>query len=407
MATAIWPSMPFTRSSTSRTGTAATLGKAATTADCTAASRARGTRAVASSVCGAPSRAPGDRITKKLAPSVCHSTRRRLATRAVTGTPSTSKVSEPPTPTPSCFAMSSSTEARGSRAASSGVHHRPATSVSRPGASAAHVSMYSRVSGQASSRRARVSAWTGTPPTADSRARTTGSRSTPSTPTSAWSSWRNGEAWSGWMSMKKNAGATPALATAIWRARLRSSRATETISMTARPSETSTAAAWLPGRYRLASPWRTTSDRARPRRARRTTPRAQSVSSTSAPPRPPTNSAPTLIDPACQRHSAARPAAMAASTGQPGRPPTPPSTCARSRIAGRTRRTSSSGQSAQRSVTPTPMARPPSTARGAGTSATGSASSRASSGPASGRAALPSAAPSRLPPRPSRRVWIR
>ena len=87
MASAIWSSTDVTRVSTSRTGIAVILGKAATTADWTRSSLSSGTRAVAMKVDGAPSSAPGEKITKKFEPKVCQSTRRRLTTRAVTGTP--------------------------------------------------------------------------------------------------------------------------------------------------------------------------------------------------------------------------------------------------------------------------------------------------------------------------------
>ena len=51
-ANAIWPSRPLTRSSTSRTGTAVTLGNAATTVSWSRGSSAAGTRAVATHVVG-------------------------------------------------------------------------------------------------------------------------------------------------------------------------------------------------------------------------------------------------------------------------------------------------------------------------------------------------------------------
>src|SRR2546427_603700 len=76
-------------------------------------------------------------MTKKLESRLCQSTRRRFTTRAVTDTPWMSKVKVEPRPTSSCRAISSSTEISGSRAASSGVHHRPAvTALWRGGAPA-------------------------------------------------------------------------------------------------------------------------------------------------------------------------------------------------------------------------------------------------------------------------------
>ena len=68
MASAIWSSTDVTRVSTSRTGIAVILGKAATTADWTRSSLSSGTRAVAMKVDGAPSSAPGEKITKKFEP---------------------------------------------------------------------------------------------------------------------------------------------------------------------------------------------------------------------------------------------------------------------------------------------------------------------------------------------------
>src|SRR4029077_16188032 len=81
-------------------------------------------RTVAMKVVGAPSSAPGEKITKKLEARLRQSTWRRFLTRAETGTPWTSKGSVSPRPTPSWRAISSSTEMRGSRAASPGGHHR-------------------------------------------------------------------------------------------------------------------------------------------------------------------------------------------------------------------------------------------------------------------------------------------
>src|SRR5260370_38585499 len=89
---------------------------------------------------GAPASAPGEKITKKLEARLRQSTWRRLVTRAETGTPWTSKVRVSPRPTPSWRAISSSTEIKGSRAASAGVHQFPATTVLWPGGRAAHVS---------------------------------------------------------------------------------------------------------------------------------------------------------------------------------------------------------------------------------------------------------------------------
>ena len=126
-----------------------------------------------------------------------------------------------PRPTPSWRAISSSTEIRGSRAASAGVHQRPATTVLWPGGSAAHVSTYSRVRYHASSRRV-FSPWaTGAPLTAASRERTTGVSSAGASAPCPAASAANGSAWSGWMSMKKNAGAWPGLRSFNWKRRLR------------------------------------------------------------------------------------------------------------------------------------------------------------------------------------------
>ena len=178
------------RSSTSRMGMAVTLGKAAVTADCTASSWAGGTRAVASQVVGAPSSAPWEKITKKLVLKVCHSTRRRLTTRAVTVTPWMSKPRVLPMPTPRFLAISSSTEMSGSRAASSGVHQRPATTGFSGGAWAAQVNTYSRERYQTSSRRWRASRETGAPLIDASRERTTGV-SVGSWPVLSWTRRRN------------------------------------------------------------------------------------------------------------------------------------------------------------------------------------------------------------------------
>src|SRR5215470_3369191 len=221
------------RSSTSRMGMAVTLGKAAVTADCTASSSARETRAVASQVVGAPSSAPWEKMTKKLVLKVCHSTRRRLNTRAVTVTPWMSNPSVLPMVTPRFFAMSSSTEIRGSRAASA----------------AAHVSTYSRERYHTSSRRCRGSRDTGAPSIEASRERTTGVRAG-SRPVRSVRSWRKGWAWSGWMSMKKKAGARAGPRSASSVRRLCSSKATATISITASPRETSTVVPGEPGQPR-------------------------------------------------------------------------------------------------------------------------------------------------------------
>src|SRR2546428_13907149 len=64
---------------------------------------------------------------KKLVLRLCQSILRRLVTSASTGTPWTSKVSVPPTPTPKYFAASSSTDTRGRAAASLGFHQCPPT----------------------------------------------------------------------------------------------------------------------------------------------------------------------------------------------------------------------------------------------------------------------------------------
>ena len=167
--------------------------------------------------------------------------------RAVTGTPCTSNVRVSPSFTPSDFAISSSTEIRASRAASSGVHQRPATTRLAAGGAEAQVRMYSRVrcqrssaprAGRALHRRARIAA---------RRARTTGISSGRSPPARATSS-AKGSTWSGCTSTKKKAGARSRPAPASSPRRFASSSATATISITARPSVTSTGAAWLPGR---------------------------------------------------------------------------------------------------------------------------------------------------------------
>ena len=179
-------------------------------------------------------------------------------------------------PTASCLASSSSTEISGSRAASSGVHHRPAMTLLRPGGADAHVRTYSRVRNHGSSRRVRTSAGSGSPSIAERRERTTGISSGGVPPSPATSCAKAG-AWSGCTSMKKKAGALSALLVTSCSRRLDSRSATATISITARPSETSTAGAWLPGRWRLAAPCRQASERHRPRRASATTSRAPSA----------------------------------------------------------------------------------------------------------------------------------
>ena len=132
-------------------------------------------------------------------------------------------------------------------------------------------------------------------------------------------------AWSGWTSMKKKAGAL--LGAPRSRAasrRLCSSSATATISITARPSETSTGAgvaaraveigrALPPGERAPAAAAGERDDE----------PRAERRAATSAPARPPTKSAPIFHEPACQSASAASPAAMgtAAEPRSPARQP--------------------------------------------------------------------------------------
>ena len=297
-------------------------------------------------VVGAPSSAPGEKITKKLEVRLRQSTCRRLVIRAVTGTPWMSKVSVSPSPTPSSRAISSSTEIRGSRAASAAVHQRPATSRLCPGGSAAHVSTYSRVRAQVSSRRVLPPGVGAAPLTAASRERTTGvSAAGASAP---WPATRaaNGAAWSGWMSMKKNAGAWPGRESTSSERRFRSSSAIETTSITARPSDTSTGPAWLPGRCRLAAPCFQAGARQRTRRASAMTPRAPRARSSSAPPRPPANSAPIFQEPACQSASAASPPAIGTAAAHGRRPSSRGSTSWRRISAGGTRRIWSSGQSA-------------------------------------------------------------
>src|SRR5207247_1158027 len=86
---------------------------------------------------------PGENTTKKLVARLCQSTLRRLATSASSGTPCTSNVNRPPTSTPSCLAMASSTEMRAGPG--SGPHHRPRVTTVPGGGSADQVSAYSRV----------------------------------------------------------------------------------------------------------------------------------------------------------------------------------------------------------------------------------------------------------------------
>ena len=150
---------------------------------------------------------------KKLAVRLCQSTLRRLITSASTGTPWTSNVSVPPTPTPKYFAASSSTDTRGRAEASLGVHQRPRTIRFAGGGSVAQVSTYSRVkyqilSGASCFRRAISSRVTGPPSIAASRARTIGVSAGAVPPLAAPTSRLNASRWSGCTSMKKNAGAS-------------------------------------------------------------------------------------------------------------------------------------------------------------------------------------------------------
>src|SRR5437867_1220713 len=127
---------------------------------------------------------------KKLVLRLCQSILRRLATSASTGTPWTSKVSVPPTPTPKYFAAASSTETRGRAAASLAVHQRPRVITFAGGGSAAQVNMYSRVryqilSGASRFRRSISSRVTDAPSIAASRSRTTGVSAAAVPPTAA------------------------------------------------------------------------------------------------------------------------------------------------------------------------------------------------------------------------------
>ena len=149
---------------------------------------------------------------KKLVLRLCQSILRRLATSASTGTPWTSKVSVPPTPTPKYFAAASSTDTRGRAAASLAVHQRPRVITLAGGGSAAQVNMYSRVryqilSGASRFRRSISSRVTDAPSISASRARTTGV-SVGAVPLTAATSRLNASRWSPCTSMKKNAGAS-------------------------------------------------------------------------------------------------------------------------------------------------------------------------------------------------------
>ncbi len=86
-----------TRVTWSRTRIAVTLGSARPTARMIEASASGAAWTVAIRVWGAPASAAGFRIIRKLMPRPRHSTWRRLATRAVTGRPSTLTVTVDPT----------------------------------------------------------------------------------------------------------------------------------------------------------------------------------------------------------------------------------------------------------------------------------------------------------------------
>ncbi len=108
----------------SRVLRAVTLGRASTTACCRSSSLGSGTCTVATNVCGAPCKAPGEKIMKKFVRMLRQSTWRMLVTGTVTLTPWTSMVSCDPMSAPRRRAASSSRDTWGTDA-SSGPHHSP------------------------------------------------------------------------------------------------------------------------------------------------------------------------------------------------------------------------------------------------------------------------------------------
>ena len=127
------------------TGWRSRWGTCATMAFCSALSAAAGTRAVATHVAGAPSSAPGERITKKLVLRLCQSTRRMLVTTASTSTPWMSKVSRAPSPAPRWRAAVSSSDASGSARVARRSTIGPATIALCSGGVSLQVNTYSRV----------------------------------------------------------------------------------------------------------------------------------------------------------------------------------------------------------------------------------------------------------------------
>ena len=132
-------------------------------------------------------------------------------------------------------------------------------------------------------------------------------------------------------------------------------------------------------------------------------PRSPSATTAARRKRPPTTS-----EPAWARASAASPPAIGSAASQGRRLPRPlASTGQRRTRAGGTARTWRSGQRAQRRVVRRPAARPRTTGAGATRVSISNGTKAARSGASADWTTRPSAAPTRLPARPSARVWTR
>ncbi len=79
------------------------------------------------SICGASSRTPGSKTTKKFGSNRAQSTRRRLATSVSISTPWTFHVTRSPISSCRSSAMSTSTEIRGTSPRGASSHQAPAT----------------------------------------------------------------------------------------------------------------------------------------------------------------------------------------------------------------------------------------------------------------------------------------
>ena len=283
-------------------------------------SRSSGTRAVAMKVDGAPSSAPGEKITKKFEPKLCQSTRRRLTTRAVTATPWRSNVSVPPMPTVELLGelllhgdqrlacrLLGRPPPSGDDAVAAGRRGRPRQDV------------LARQIPRDCRARVRASAGSGSPSIAARRERTTGISSGAVPPTPATRRAKAG-AWSGCTSMKKKAGALSGGPGHELLAQARLEERDRDDQHDGEPErDRARRARGCPGgggSPRLAATRASASGRAgpaRPRGGRR------GRAASSAPASPARKNPPTFHEPACQSASAARPAAIG-DEGEP-RPP--------------------------------------------------------------------------------------